>query len=108
MHGWEDTVLIEGIDPEARDHRDAAAVTDDDARCELVATALTNRVAPLVRYRSDDIVRITRTPCPCGRTHARIRTVGRKGDEVVVAGRSVDRKITPLNSSHVATSYADC
>jgi phenylacetate-CoA ligase len=89
MHVWEDTVLVEGIDPDAVDHRDAATVTDDDARCELVATALTNRVAPLVRYRSDDIVRITRTPCPCGRTHARIRTVGRKGDEVVVAGRSV-------------------
>ena len=34
-------------------------------------------------------MRITRTPCPCSRTHARIRTVGRKGDEVVVAGRSV-------------------
>jgi phenylacetate-CoA ligase len=89
MHVWEDTVLVEGIDPDAVDHRDAEAVTDDDARCELVATALTNRVAPLVRYRSDDIVRITRTPCPCRRTHARIRTVGRKGDEVVVAGRSV-------------------
>ncbi len=89
MHFWEDTVLVEGIDPEAVDHRDAQAITRDGERCELVATALTNRVAPLIRYRSDDIVRLARTPCACGRTHARIWTIGRKGDEVIVAGRSV-------------------
>ena len=89
MHFWEDTVYVEGIDPLAVSHRDAQPVSGDRVRCELVATALSNRVAPLIRFRSDDLVEIDRSPCRCGRTHARIRTIGRKGDEVVVQGASV-------------------
>ena len=89
MHVWEDTALVEGIDPDSVDHTGAAAVAEDGARCELVATALVNRVAPLIRYRSDDIVRLDRRPCGCGRTHARVHTIGRKGDELVVQGRSI-------------------
>ena len=69
LHFWEDTALVEGIEPDATDHTDAIAAADG-ARCELVATALTNRVAPLIRYRSDDVVRLTRDRCGCGRTHA--------------------------------------
>jgi len=88
LHFWEDTAFVEGIEPEAENHADAVAAPDG-ARCELVATALTNRVAPLIRYRSDDVVRLTRQPCRCGRTHARMWTVGRKSDEIVVAGRAV-------------------
>ncbi len=89
MHFWEDMAYVEGIDPMALDHHDAQPITGNRVRCELVATALTNRVAPLVRFRSDDLVEIDRTPCTCGRTHARIWTIGRKGDEVVVDGVSV-------------------
>ncbi len=89
MHFWEDMAFVEGIDPLATDHRDAQPVVGDRVRCELVATALSNRVAPLVRFRSDDIVEIDRRPCVCGRTHARIWTIGRKGDEIVVQGASV-------------------
>ncbi len=76
LHFWEDTVLVEGVD-------------DDGDRCELVATSLTNKVAPLIRYRSDDIVRLSTEPCPCGRTHARMWSLGRKSDEIIVEGRSV-------------------
>ncbi len=83
LHVWEDTVLIEGLDPDGTD-----AVADGE-RCELVATSLFNRTAPLIRYRSDDVVRITRAACPCGRTHARVWPIGRKGDEIVVDGRPV-------------------
>jgi phenylacetate-CoA ligase len=83
LHFWEDTALAEGLVP------DGAEPVPDGEPCELVATTLVNRTAPLVRYRSDDIVRITRAPCACGRTHARVWPVGRKGDEVVVQGRSV-------------------
>jgi phenylacetate-CoA ligase len=42
-----------------------------------------------VRYRTDDLVRITRERCGCGRTHGRLWTLGRSTDEVVVRGRSV-------------------
>jgi phenylacetate-CoA ligase len=83
LHVWEDTVLVEGLDP------DGTEPVPDGERCELVATSLFNRTAPLVRYRSDDIVRITRQPCGCGRTHARVWPIGRKGDEVLVDGRPV-------------------
>src|SRR5262249_10098045 len=83
LHIWEDTVFVEGLDP------DGDAPVADGERCELVATSLFNRTAPLVRFRSDDIVRLTRETCACGRTHARVWPIGRKGDEIVVAGRSV-------------------
>jgi phenylacetate-CoA ligase len=83
LHVWEDTALIEGVDP------DGARPVADGERCELVASTLFNRTAPLVRYRSDDIVRITRATCGCGRTHARVWPIGRKGDEVVVDGVAI-------------------
>jgi phenylacetate-CoA ligase len=83
LHFWEDTVFVESLDP------DGAEPVPDGARGELVATTLFNRVAPFVRYRSDDLVRVTRVPCRCGRTHGRLWPVGRKGDEIVVQGRSV-------------------
>ena len=103
-HVWEDTVLVEGIDPQAGAHTDAAPVTVDRERCELVGTALTNRVAPLIRFRSDDIARIDRSACACGRTHARVWNVGRKGDEVIVDGRSV----LPIDVWNAVESLAAC
>ena len=82
-HFWEDAAFIESLDPEG------TAPVGDGERGELVSTTLLDKVAPLVRYRSDDIVRLTTQPCRCGRTHARIWPLGRKGDEVVVDGVSV-------------------
>jgi phenylacetate-CoA ligase len=76
LHAWEDTVLVEGVDP-------------DGDRCELVATSLGNNIAPLIRFRSDDIVRLTDERCACGRTHVRMWPLGRKSDEIVVDGVSV-------------------
>jgi phenylacetate-CoA ligase len=103
LHFWEDTALVEGIEPDATDHTDAV-VAADDVRCELVATALTNRIAPLIRYRSDDIVRLTREPCACGRTHSRIWPVGRKGDGVLVDGRT----ILPIDVWPAVEAVAEC
>jgi phenylacetate-CoA ligase len=82
-HLWEDKVLIEHVDPQT------GAPTPEGEVGELVSTALDPGASVLMRYRSDDLVRITRQPCPCGRTHARQWPVGRKGDEVVVGGVSV-------------------
>lgn len=81
-HVWEDTVLIEVLD------RRGNEVSDGEVG-ELVVTSLTNRVSPQIRWRSDDLVRIDRRPCGCGRTHARIAIMGRRGDIAVVAGRTV-------------------
>jgi phenylacetate-CoA ligase len=83
LHYWEDDTLAENLDPSG------TAPVADDERGELVAPTLVNGTTPLIRYRSDDIVRLTRTPCACGRTHSRIWPVGRKGDGVVVDGRTI-------------------
>jgi phenylacetate-CoA ligase len=81
-HAWEDCVLLEAVNPAGN------AQAADGELGELVATSLDNLITPMVRFRSDDIIRMTRQPCACGRTHARFWPVGRKGDETVVAGRS--------------------
>jgi len=80
---WEDTVLAEALDPIT-----GAPVGDREAG-ELTATDLDNWAAPYIRFRSGDIVRITRDPAPSGRTHARMWVLGRSGDEMVVAGKPI-------------------
>jgi phenylacetate-CoA ligase len=82
-HFWEDTAFIEHLDP------DGVKPAGDGQRGELVSTTLIDKIAPLIRYRSDDIVRLTTERCECGRTHGRIWPLGRKGDEVVVESVSV-------------------
>ncbi len=88
LHVWEDVGFYECIEPDATGPGDATPVADG-AVGELVATSLGSDVFPLIRYRSDDLDRFTRQRCACGRTHARLWTLGRKGDEVIVDGRSV-------------------
>ncbi len=82
-HMWEDTAYIECLDP------DGTTATPDGERGELVSSTLIDKVAPLLRYRSDDLVQISRETCGCGRTHGRVWTLGRKGDEIIVDGVSV-------------------
>lgn len=81
LHLWEDQVVAECLDPET------GAEVPDGARGELVITSIADRSDPLVRFRGGDLVEFTRTPCACGRTHARFRILGRLGDEVVVQDR---------------------
>jgi phenylacetate-CoA ligase len=82
-HLWEDLVLPETLDP------DRDAVVPGGEVGELVATDLDNRAAPLIRYRSGDLVRLSADVCGCGRTHARQWVLGRSGDETLVKGRPV-------------------
>lgn len=82
-HAWEDTVLLEAVSADGRDE-----VADGEIG-ELVATSLDNPATPLIRFRSDDLIRRTRVACGCGRTHARFWPVGRKADETIVQGRSL-------------------
>ncbi|MEU7811723.1 phenylacetate--CoA ligase family protein [Pseudonocardia sp. NPDC049154] len=82
-HLWEDTVLPEVLAP------DSDQAVADGLVGELVATDLDNDAAPLIRYRSGDLVRLSTETCGCGRTHARQWVKGRKGDELTVGGRTV-------------------
>jgi phenylacetate-CoA ligase len=57
---------------------------------ELVFTTLTKQGIPLVRYRTRDIVSLTREKCECGRTLPRMSKVrGRTDDMIVVRGINV-------------------
>lgn len=91
FHTWEDLVLVECLDP------DGETPVADGERGELVVTSLQDDAAPLVRYRTDDLVTFTTEPCVCGRTHGRIKVLGRKGDELIIDGKSIlPRNINPI------------
>lgn len=83
MHTWEDLALVEHLDPEKNEP------VADGERGELVVTALADDVGPLIRYRTDDLISFTRKPCTCGRTHGRLTPLGRKGDEMMIQGKSI-------------------
>jgi phenylacetate-CoA ligase len=80
---WEDTVFAESLDPVTSE---PAA---DGALGELIATDLDNWASPYIRFRSGDLVRLTRRRGTHGRTHGRIWVAGRAGDETVVAGKAI-------------------
>ncbi len=84
LHGWEDHFLFETIDPETGAPRAMGEVG------ELVITTLTKEALPMIRYRTRDITRLTDEPCACGRTHARIRRItGRTDDMLIVRGVNI-------------------
>jgi len=84
LHINEDHFLVEVIDP------DTLEVLPEGEVGELVFTTLTKEAFPVVRYRTRDISRITREPCECGRTNARMERVrGRTDDMLIVRGVNV-------------------
>ena len=57
---------------------------------ELVFSTLTKEALPLLRYRTGDLASLTREPCACGRTFARMsRVVGRTDDMLIIRGVNV-------------------
>ncbi len=98
FHAYEDLAFIETVDPVTR-----APVADGDIG-ELVVTTLNDRLTPLIRYATGDLVRIKRGLCSCGRQHARYDLLGRATDQIVVLGRSIlPREIMELVELHSET-----
>lgn len=84
MHFSEDHFLVECLDP------DTLEPVPEGERGELVITTLTREAMPLLRYRTRDITAIDSSPCPCGRTGARMsRVVGRTDDMLIIRGANV-------------------
>ncbi|SEA49713.1 phenylacetate-CoA ligase [Desulfuromusa kysingii] len=84
LHIWEDHFIPEIINP------DTGEVLPDGEKGELVITTITKEGIPLIRYRTRDITRLTKEPCICGRTHARIeRLSGRSDDMLIIRGVNV-------------------
>jgi phenylacetate-CoA ligase len=82
IHLNEAEFIFEVIDPQT-----CASVADGE-RGELVITNLGRAAMPVLRYRTGDMVEMTREGCPCGRTFARIRggVLGRADDMMIVRG----------------------
>jgi phenylacetate-CoA ligase len=80
---YDDHFLCEVIDPKTEEP------VSPGERGELVISVLQQETAPVLRWKTDDIVTINPEPCPCGRTHTRLTWIGRKPDEVKIAGKSV-------------------
>ncbi len=98
FHAYEDIAFIETVDPVTREP------IPDGQEGELVVTTLQDRLTPLVRYGSGDLVTITREQCGCGKHHARFKVLGRTSDQILVQGRSVlPREIMGLVELHSET-----
>lgn len=82
LHFAEDHYLVEVVDPESQEPLPEGEVG------VLVLTHLTREATPLVRYYTGDLARLTKEPCPCGRTHLRAvgGILGRVDDLVVYRG----------------------
>jgi len=63
----------------------------DGTRGELVLTNLGRWGSPLIRYRTGDVVDISRKRCACGRSFARLEggILGRADDMLIVRGNNV-------------------
>lgn len=76
MHCMDEQVILETVDPETLEP------TDDDG--ELVVTNIVGPAFPIIRYRTGDIVKLSREACPCGRSLSSIKISGGRAVEFVV------------------------
>jgi len=84
LHISEDHFLAEVIHPET-----LAPVAPGETG-ELVLTTLSKEAFPMIRFRTGDLTRLDATPCPCGRTFARMgRVMGRTDDMFIIRGVNV-------------------
>lgn len=84
MHVWEDSYIMEIIDPDSDEH------LDEGEEGELVFTTLKRTATPLLRYRTRDLSSVNDAPCKCGRTHRRIaRIKGRTDDMLIINGVNI-------------------
>ena len=84
MHISEDHFIAECLDPAS-----GQPVPEGEVG-ELVVTALTRECSPVLRYRTRDLTTLTREPCACGRTTARMgKVVGRTDDMFIISGVNI-------------------
>jgi len=85
LHLAEDFTYAEVVDA------DTGLAVDDGTAGVLVLTHLDKQAGPLVRWWTGDVVVRDRTPCSCGRTHARLigGVRGRADDMLVIRGVNV-------------------
>ena len=84
LHIWEDGYIAEIINPET------LLPVNEGEKGELVLTILCREATPILRYRTRDLTSFYTEPCPCGRTHRRLRRItGRSDDMLIINGVNV-------------------
>ncbi len=104
MHICEDMIIPEIIDP------DTGEVLPEGSFGELVLSTVTKEGQPLMRYRTRDLCTLDYSPCPCGRTHVRMKKpAGRTDDMLIIRGVNVFpsqiEEVLLKNSIEVSPNY---
>lgn len=76
MHCMDEQVILETIDPET--------LKPTDGEGELIVTNIVGPAFPIIRYRTGDIVTLSRETCSCGRSLSSIKISGGRAVEFVV------------------------
>jgi phenylacetate-coenzyme A ligase PaaK-like adenylate-forming protein len=84
LHICEDEVILERVDGTG------APVAHDEPAVRTLATGLSNRTFPFVRYDLGDEITMLTEPCPCGSAFARVADIsGRHDDDFVYGSHSL-------------------
>ncbi len=80
LHIFMDHFIPEVIDPRT------LKPLPPDHEGELVLTTLTREAFPILRFRTGDITTLyyDKEPCPCGRTHIKMKPVQKRLDDLIV------------------------
>lgn len=99
IHWVEDHLLIEIIHPETKRSCSPGEVG------VLVITHLTKEATPMIRYWTNDLARLDKRKCKCGRTHARSigGILGRADDMIIYKGA----KFYPVQVEKVVRSFCE-
>ena len=99
IHWVEDHLLIEIIHPETKRSCSPGEVG------VLVITHLTKEATPMIRYWTNDLARLDKRKCRCGRTHARSigGILGRADDMIIYKGA----KFYPVQVEKVVRSFCE-
>jgi phenylacetate-CoA ligase len=81
----QEAFVAEFVDPESGD----PVAIEDGATAELVITTIRREAHPLIRFRTHDFVRLSVSPCSCGRSGLRFHVLGRSDDMFIVRGINV-------------------
>jgi putative adenylate-forming enzyme len=93
IHLFEDTTLVENVDPDGR------PVPAGEPGARLLVTNLHNLVQPLLRLEVTDLVTLDPDPCPCGRVLVRASAIHGRSDDVLSlpAGHGGRVSVHPLH-----------
>ncbi len=80
----DEAVYVEIIDGSGK-----AVPVREGAAGELVFTNMKKEAQPLIRYRTGDIIRVTKERCACGYSGMLFEIIGRSDDMIVVKGLNV-------------------